>query len=188
MRSYTNKHGRRPGRGLRPWVLIPKVLAVGALFGGFLSVSVLMHTHPPKTLEQWDTLIEMVGTLFTRLIVPAVLCVVGLGILLLWMHWRAFLGMRWVCLKLVLLGVALPSLHLTGRWLIGQARLASQAGELDRVAALMGRFGLTIDLAVAALVVVIVIGRHKPRLGQRPRTVAEQRAKTPRLDDPGSQG
>ncbi len=175
MPTYKNKHGRRPGRGLRPWVLIPKILSVGALFGGFLSAAVILHTHHPQTLEQWAVLIETIGTLFTHLIVPAVLCVILFGILLFLMHWRAFLSMRWFQVKAVLLLIALPPLHLTGRWLIGQARLALEAGELDRVAKIMGRFTLTVDLAVLALIVVIVIGRHKPRLGQRPKTVAQQR-------------
>lgn len=169
MADYANKHGRKPGRGLRPWLLIPKVLSVAALFGGFLAASVLLHTHHPTTHAQWADLIESVGTLFTGLIVPAVFCVVILGILLLLQHWRTFLAQRWMRLKLLLLLLALPPLHLTGRWLIGEARLALAEGNLDRVAELMSRFTLTADLAIAALVVVIVIGRHKPRLGRKPR-------------------
>jgi uncharacterized membrane protein len=176
MKTHTNKYGRRPGRGLRPWVLIPKVLSVAALFGGFLSACVLLHTSRPQTHEQWGHLIESVGVLFRYLIVPAVLCVILFGILLLLMHFRAFLSMRWVWLKLSLLLVTLPPLHLAGRWLIGQARLALEAGDLQRVAELMGQFTLTADLAVLVLVVVVVVGRHKPRLGQRPKTVAQQRA------------
>jgi len=175
MPTHINKHGRRPGRGLRPWVLIPKILAVGALFGGFLAAAVILHSNQPKTLDQWDTLIETISTVFTHLIVPAVLCVILFGILLFLMHWRAFLSMRWFQVKAVLLLVSLAPLHFAGRWLIGQARFALEAGDLDRVALLMHRFTLTVDLAVLALIVVIVIGRHKPRLGQRPKTVAQQR-------------
>lgn len=178
MADYANKHGRRPGRGLRPWLLIPKVLCVAALFGGFLAASVLLHTHHPTTHAQWADLIESVSTLFLRLIVPAVFCVVILGVLLLVQHWRVFLAMRWVRLKLMLLLLALPPLHLTGRWLIGEARLALAEGDLDRVAELMGRFTLTADLAIVALAVVMVIGRHKPRLGQpsRPRSAGDKPA------------
>lgn len=175
MPTYKNKHGRLPGRGLRPWVLIPKILSIGALFGGFLAAAVILHSNQPKTPEQWNTLIETVGTLFTHLIVPAVLCVILFGILLILMHFRVFLSMRWVQVKLVLLLVSLAPLHFAGRWLIGHARMALEAGDLDRVDVLMGRFTLTVDLAVLALIVVIVIGRHKPRLGQRPKTVAQQR-------------
>lgn len=169
MTEYVNKHGRKPGRGLRPWLLIPKLLSVAALFGGFLAVSVLLHTRDPATDVQWAELIESVGALFRRLIVPAVFCVVIFGVLLLVQHWRVFLAMRWMRLKLLLLLLALPPLHLTGRWLIGEARLALAAGDLERVAELMGRFTLTADLAVAALAMVMVIGRHKPRLGRPPR-------------------
>lgn len=170
----TNIHGRRPGRGIRPWLLIPKVLAVGALFGGFTAVAVLLHSSQPETHDQWAHLIETVSTLFRRLIVPAVLIVIVLGVSLLMQHPGVFLRMRWVRLKLTLLVLALPPLHLTGRWLINQTRQALEAGQLDRVAELMGRFNIAVDLAVLAVVVVVVLGRHKPRLGQRPKTRAEQ--------------
>lgn len=178
MPSYTNKHGRRPGRGLRPFILIPKILSVGALFGGFLAVAVLLNASNPQTLEQWRHLDDSVNILFTHLIVPAVFCVIGFGLILLWMHWRALLAMRWVKVKLVLLILVLPPLHLTGRYLTGQLDIALQQGNLDRVAMLMGRFTLTIDLAVLAVALVIGFSRHKPRLGQRPKTVAEQRRDT----------
>ncbi len=164
---------------MRPFVLIPKLLSVAALFGGFLAASVLMHTSDPQTLDQWASLIDSIHALFTRLIVPAVFSVIVFGLLLLGMHWRAFLAMRWVKVKLITLVVVLPPLHLTGRSLIGQARIALAQGELDRVAELMGRFTLTLDLAVLAVALVIGFSRHKPRLGQRPKTLAEQRAKHP---------
>jgi len=176
MPTHINKHGRRPGRGLRPWVLIPKILTVGALFGGFLAAAVILHSNNPQTLEQWRSQIQTIGFLFTRLIVPAVLLVILFGILLFLMHWRAFLSMRWFQVKCVLLLIALPPLHLSGRWLIGQARLALEAGDLTRVAELMANFTLAVDLTVLVLIVVIAIGRHKPRLDQRPKTVAQQRA------------
>jgi len=162
-------HGRHPGRGIRPWLLIPKVLAVAALFGGFLSASVILHTSNPKTPEQWTQLIETVSHLFIRLIVPAVLSVIVLGLALLLQHPRVFLMRRWVQVKLLLLLVALPPLHLTARGLLHQARLALEDGQLDRTAQLLGRFTLAVDIAVVAVAVVVFIGRHKPRLGQHPK-------------------
>ncbi|GAB4186328.1 MAG: hypothetical protein Kow00105_00850 [Phycisphaeraceae bacterium] len=182
MSEYVNRHGRKPGRGVRPWILIPKVLSVAALFGGFLAASVLLHTHHPASLEDWGHLIEMVSTVFRRLIVPAVLLVVVFGVLLLWQHWRVFLTMRWVQLKLVLLLLTVPPLHLTGRWLIGQARDALAGGDLDRVVTLMFWFTVTADLAVLALAVVIFIGRHKPRLGQWPKPQRQKPTTPPEPD------
>jgi uncharacterized membrane protein len=174
MTDYINKHGRRPGRGIRPWLLIPKILSVGALFGGFLAASALLHASAPQTHEQWAHVIATTSTLFLRLIVPAVFCVILFGVLLFFQHPKQFMKMRWFQVKVVLLIVALPPLHLTGRWLIHHAREALEVGDLVRVAELMGRFLLTADLAVLAVIVVIVIGRHKPRFGQRPKTLAQQ--------------
>lgn len=184
MCAYENKLGRRPGRGLRPWLLIPKVLSVGALFGGFLAVSILLHSSDPQTHEQWAELVETVGLLFRRLIVPAVLCVLLFGVLLLIQHFRVFLTMRWVRVKLTLLLLSLPPLHLTGRWLIDHARRALADGQLDEVARLMDRFTFTADLALLAVGLVIVIGRHKPRLGQPPTTPQSRIKKSSKTQTP----
>jgi len=178
MSAYQNKHGRRPGRGLRPWLLIPKILSLCALLGGFLAAAVLLHASHPTTHAQWASLIATISTIFTRLIVPAVFCVVLSGILLYFQHPKVFLKMRWFQVKVVLLILLLPPLHLTGRSLIHKARKALAVDDLDRVAELMQYFTITADLAILALVIVIVIGRLKPRLGQRPKTLAEQRDKT----------
>jgi len=179
MPTYTNKHGRKPGRGMRPWLLIPKLLSVAALFGGFLAASVLLHSADPQTPEQWKSLINSVSTIFLRLIVPAVFCVIAFGLLLLYLHWQAFLKQRWIRVKFILLLVALPPLHVTGRHLIHQAREALMAGDLDRVAETMGRFTLTADLAVLAVAVVAGFSRHKPRLGQKPKPRARREDKNP---------
>ncbi len=168
MAGYKNQHGRRPGRGIRPWILIPKVIAIAALFGGFLASAVILHNTDPQSLEQWGQLIQTISTVFRLLIVPAALAVIVLGALLLLQHPRVFLKMRWVRLKLALLVMTLPALHLWARSLFGQAREALQMDQLDRVAALMGRFSFVVDLAVAAVVVVIVLARLKPRLGEKP--------------------
>ncbi len=178
MSAYKNKHGRRPGRGIRPWLLVPKVLSVGALLGGFLAAAVLLHASQPTTHEQWATLISTISTLFLCLIVPAVICVILLGVLLFLQHPKVFLKMRWFQVKAVLLVLLLPPLHLTGRGLIDEARLALAVDDLARVADLMRYFTITADLAVLALVIMVTIGRLKPRLGQRPKTLSEQRDKT----------
>lgn len=175
MTGKKNIHGRRPGRGIRPWLLIPKVLAVAALFGGFLSAAVILHTSDPETPEQWTQLIETISHLFTRLIVPAVLCVIVFGLALLLQHPRVFLTRRWVQVKLLLLLIALPPLHLTARGLLGQARQALENGQLDRTTEFMGWFTLTVDFAVVAVAVVVFLGRYKPRLGQWPRSRNTQR-------------
>ncbi len=177
MSAYKNKHGRKPGRGLRPWLLIPKILSLCALLGGFLAASVLLHANQPTTHEQWSALIGTVSTVFLRLIVPAVFCVVIFGVLLFFQHPKVFMKLRWFQVKVVLLILLLPPLHLTGRGLIHKARQALAEGNLERVADLMSNFTITADLAALALVIVIVIGRLKPRLGQKPKTLAEQRDK-----------
>lgn len=180
MSGYKNKHGRRPGRGARPWLLIPKVLSVGALLGGFMGAAVLLHTNSPTNHEQWAQLIGTVSTLFTKLIVPAVLCVVVFGLLLFLLHPKVFMKMRWFQVKVVLLILTIPPLHLTGRWLIEHARQALAADDLQRVSELMSRFTWTVDLAVLALCIVIAIGRQKPRLWQRPKPYVKP--------NPGDQG
>lgn len=94
MVEHRNRHGRKPGRGLRPWLLIPKILSVAVVLGAFVAVAVLMHTRTAQNLEQWIALIDMVITLFRYVIVPGVISILLFGLLLLIQHRRVFLRMR----------------------------------------------------------------------------------------------
>ncbi len=174
MADAVNKSGRKPGRGIRPWLLIPKVLCVAIVFGGLvaaLAISMRVHQATPR---QWLVVISDLNWIFTRAIVPGLLGSIGFGIALLMQHPRELIRMRWLRLKLLLLVVGLPTLHLWMSHLLSGMR--ESATEAEKLTNMLGepvrlehwtqfRIGLVIGVATVAL--IICIGRQKPRLGQR---------------------
>ncbi len=58
-----NQFGRKGGRGLRPWLLLPKMLAVGLYLGGLAAATLLRWARPED--------VETTHLLFRRLILPA---------------------------------------------------------------------------------------------------------------------
>ncbi len=164
MTEHHNQHGRKPGRGLRPWLLIPKILAVAVVFGGFVAVAVLLHTRATDNLDQWKSLIDAVRRIFRFAIVPGVLLIVLLGVLLLLQHPRVFLRMRWMQLKIVLI-LGLPVLHLRARTLLHDIVAELDSGRTQHLEAHMAAFTLTCDVTILLLALLIFFGRYKPRLG-----------------------
>lgn len=58
-----NQHGRKPGRGIRPWLLIPKVLAVGIYFGTVVTATVLWFRGPTASPHGEQSAVESSGEL-----------------------------------------------------------------------------------------------------------------------------
>ena len=144
-----NVHGRKWGRGLRPFVLVPKVLAVGGLFGGAVAVGVLWargEVEPAAAVVRW---VVIPATIVASVCGAALMVLAGAGVM-----WRQ----RWLRVKLALLAVGVPATHV---WLASQVH-ATRAGRPG--AAGWGAAGL--GVVIAGVVVVVVLGRVKPRLGQ----------------------
>ncbi len=153
-----NIHGRRWGRGLRPWLLIPKYLCVAMALGGVVAAGVLTQHLQSLPVEQRGDVCESIGRLFRWQIIPAVAAAGMLGVGLLLQHWRILLRMRWLQAKLALVFVGIPALH------VG---LSTALGDLRRrPASSAGGLAVGLGIAVALLVMVIILGRLKPRLGQ----------------------
>lgn len=157
--TYANKHGRIPGRGLRPWLLIPKVFAVAALFGGLVAMAAIAMTRRVEAYPFDDaSRVTMLRRVYLHVVVPgfvvAMLCGWGLAL----QHVKVFARQRWVWAKaasgwLLTAGVAISGYLV---WSDG----AAVDGTLK--AALFG--------SVAAAALVIYFGRHKPRLGRKAAT------------------
>lgn len=160
---YINRHGRKPGRGLRPWLLLPKILGVGAAFGGLLSATALWlscdHESPLP-----GVVLACIGVLFRAVIVPGLVVAIVMGAALLWHHGRVMLAMRWVWAKLVLTAAGVPVLHVFMASRLELLEEAAKDGIVAPTATTQFTWGLAVSLAwVAGL---IVLGRHKPRLGR----------------------
>jgi len=177
MAEYVNQHGRKPGRGIRPWLLIPKILGVAMYFGG--TVTALMIAVSGNATSDADA--RLLGTILSHIFlyvaVPGLLLAIVCGLLLLWHHGRVMLRMRWLRLKIIVLVIGIPLLHFHTSHVVGQLRTYDSGVSFIRFGPGWLVFDVQISLTAAILIAIAVIwlGRHKPRLGQKVATVAEQK-------------
>lgn len=161
--SEANQHGRKGGRGMRPWLLIPKVIAVATLFGALVTFTIVSFGEGGRDPQGREAFAVMLGRIYWRAIVPAIAIAVVCGSALFFQHAVVFWRMRWVKTKAYFGGGAVMAVAVLG-WSIGQLepgqRLEWQNALDMTQASALG--------ATALSVIVIWLGRHKPRLGQKP--------------------
>ncbi len=171
-----NIHGRKGGRGLRPWLLIPKYLCVSVYFGSLAAIATLERICPPIIGD--NTVAVALYLMFPAATLAGVL---GIG---LWLqHPKTFLRTRWFQLKMALVLIGLPAFELLAWWPVWRSWLQSPAftdGSGDntwRYFIYVQRFDAPQQAglvgALATLVAIIILGRLKPRLGQRPKTLTK---------------
>lgn len=163
-----NRFGRKPGRGLRPWLLLPKLICVGLYLGSLAGVLVLILPGGFSALPADDAqriwTIENISNLVVYLTIPALVGALLLGAGLFGQHPRVFIRMRWVRVKLFLLAVLIPSAHLASSSRLARLREEYHLGIADSSAA--KQFAWLMALALAGSILIVVLGRLKPRLGQ----------------------
>ena len=164
----TNVYGRRPGRGVRPWLLIPKVLAVAVYFGSLVAAAAVWFTgprrHPAPADPQVVQWLEQVADLFRFVVVPALLVAVVFGLLLFLQHPRQFMRLRWWQVKIAWLAVFIPVMHLYMSSRLERVRSAVEAGSMHGTAERQFEWGLAAAILGSAF--VIFLGRYKPRFWQ----------------------
>ena len=176
MSTPTNQHGRKWGRGLRPWLLIPKVLCVAAGFGATLAAAAcLLCVGAGDTHDQIVTMATLGLVLLDWIVCPSLVIAAALGVWLLVTHGFHLLRMRWLALKLIVIIGLMPWPMLGGRsqmlWLIETDPMCNSAYPAGGV-----RLGLVnLGGAVLLWIAIIWLGRHKPRLGQNIATVYQKR-------------
>lgn len=164
-----NIHGRRPGRGLRPYLIIAKILSVACFFGGLLAVLVGVLLGPePRDIAAWRQELALLHRIYGGVVVPGIVAALGFGTLLFASIWRAMIRMRWFVVKMVLVAVAVPGLHvsLSGKVLALRAVLFRVEPDLRQASVLRGEIATITGLGIVFAVAAIILGRVKPRLGQ----------------------
>ena len=163
-----NVHGRRGGRGVRPWLLVPKVVAIALYVGGLAAATFVWVGGDYNAIPAGDPrrawLINLVGRMMVYLVVPALIVAILLGVLLLLQHPGIYLRMRWLRAKLLLILLVIPFGHFWCRAQTLQLRDPAASPEAQSAAARRLSFGLAGTLAGS--IIVVVIGRSRPRLGQ----------------------
>jgi uncharacterized membrane protein len=164
-----NKFGRKGGRGIRPWLLLPKVIAFCVYLGGLTTVLVLWVASDFKSLDLGDPrrklILDQVSRLMVFLVVPALLVTIILGVSLMMQYPKQFLRTRWLRVKLISLAIIVPASHFYCETRFVRLRTVADDATSDGLAT-----QLTIGF-VAALIGsawVVILGRLKPRLGKSP--------------------
>ena len=126
--------------------------------------AVLTHHGP----EGWRLLRGMMRAIFWPCVFGGVLVTITARICLWMRHPVVFSRQRWFRLKVALLAVCIPSLHLMAR---GRVQAFSDAIDDDNLEVLADLWrGVTQAWIIAFVVLLLVamVGRVKPRLGQNP--------------------
>lgn len=171
--EHVNRYVRKGGRGVRPWLLIPKVLALAIFVGGYAAASVLWIAYRMGIGDSATWAVPAVSAIFRWVIVPALISTLLFGVLLVLQHPVIFLQRRWLQVKLLFV-LILPAIHFVARKTFQEIK-AVLAGEAELPAAgfetACARFTICIVGGLLCAVGILVLGRLKPRLGQTPRTL-----------------
>ena len=139
-------------------------------FGSIVSSAILWHVwigcHQANSL-QIPTLLMQVQTLRLLIVyiaVPALVMTMLLGILLLLQHPKTFLKLRWVQVKLAMVITGVPAFHVFMASRLHYFREALESGTIN--AQLQSQLSLGFTLLLIGSILVIWLGRHKPRLKQ----------------------
>ncbi len=165
-------HGRKGGRGLRPWLLIPKVICVAVFLGSYSSATLLWFYFRGGASAGTLWPIEGVSLIFRWLVIPSLSATLLFGGLLLLQYPGVFIRRRWLQVKLLLVAVLLPILHFAAR----RAFLEVKRGFLDDGlpfdhAAMQSpclRFSVLLPAGLLTILLLVFMGRYKPRLDQTP--------------------
>jgi len=163
MAARVNRFGRKPGRGIRPYLLIPKLLCVATYFGGLVSAGAIAWAQTPAEAVALLERADLAGWLCAK-------------VALLVQHGRVLLRMRWLRVKLVTLAIAVPLLHWVVSGRLAAARELGPAADPETLARAYNQFRLALAGAIVVSAWVVFLGRHKPRFGTPVATVAQQRA------------
>jgi len=165
--EFKNIHGRKLTRGIRPFLLIPKVLAVAVYFGGLVAAAAVWFIVPGpqnKLDPTAITRIDQIGRLFDFVIVPGLLAAILFGVLLFFQHSASFARLRWWQIKMVVLLAGVPGAHFFMSSRLALVRAAWHARDINEAAERQLSAGFVVIMGVSTI--VVILGRLKPRLGQ----------------------
>jgi len=169
-----------------------KVIGVAMYLGGMTAAVAIVCCVSPESAGQWTQLADTLRAVFVFAAVPGLLVAIVCGVVLSRMHGGVLWRMRWLRVKMAVLVVAVPVLHLWVSGIVAEIRTAAMSDTPDTLdaASLDGHLQmlrLALILATVITAAVVVLGRHKPRLGQPIQTLAQQRAAAAATDEPAQE-
>lgn len=174
-KEYVNIYGRKGGRGIRPLLLLPKVVSLAVFLGGYVSAAVLWYYFRSGYWGEQVWPVQAVSILFRRVIVPSLFATMFFGVLLFLQHPKVFIRRRWLQAKLVVVCL-LPVVHTIARGNFQEIKAElldpQGSGAVADVETACQRFSLCLMIGLAAGLLLVVLGRLKPRLGQKPKPLS----------------
>ena len=168
--EYVNIYGRKGGRGVRPWLLIPKVLCLSIFVGAYVAATVLWFYYRLGYSDRAVWPVRAVSVVFLSVIVPSLIATLLFGLLLFAQHPKVFITRRWLQAKLVI-AVALIGTHTIARGTFQSIKAVvlddSWQGATAEIETECARFSMCLIVGLAGAVLLVLLGRLKPRLGQQ---------------------
>ncbi|MHC5004473.1 MAG: hypothetical protein ACYTJ0_15275 [Planctomycetota bacterium] len=169
MSEPTGNARRRAGRGIRPWLLLAKLLGLTGFLGGLASMTAMGLLGPrPDSLAEWQTVRALFRSMFFPCFFGGLMLTIAAGVALYLQHPGVFVRLRWFRLKVALLVLLTPVLHIWARTRMGAFDRALEVGRLDELPGRWDRVTTAFAVSLAAYLLVGAIGRIKPRLGEPP--------------------
>jgi hypothetical protein len=174
--EYVNIHGRKGGRGIRPWLLIPKVLCLAIFVGAYVAATMLWFYYRMGYSDGAAWPVRAVSVVFRGVIVPSLFATLLFGVLLFAQHPKVFITRRWLQAKL-LIAAALVGVHTNARGTFQSIKAvvldAAWQGETAEIEAECVRFSVYLIVGLVGAVLLVGLGRLKPRLGQQPKLLSQ---------------
>lgn len=149
-------------------MIMLKIICVGLFLGGLVSFLVLAAGRSEEAgSEQAEEFAALAHRMYGRLIVPGVVGAEVAGLLLTASIWRVMIRMRWFQLKMLVLLIGCPGLHL---FMVTRLTAFDEMfkGGFDEAVAVSLHTQMLAGTAAAIVYALLMIwlGRIKPRLGQ----------------------
>ncbi len=147
-----------------------KLLGVATFLGGQILLLVILLQASPTNPAAGQQQANTIHAAYVWVILPGLWLAMLAGLLLLLSIWKALLRMRWFVVKMLLVVLCLPMLHLymRDRSVTLRTLVARQEDEGDAAAVLAVREQLCwgMGASIAFALTAAWLGRVKPRLGQ----------------------
>lgn len=143
--------------------------AIGLLgfLGGLAALAAMWFCGPaPADAPRWHMLMQLTSMVFYRCMFAGILVLAVTGSLSWWRGRKRYHGKRWFGIMLLLLAIAIPTLHLWARFTMLKIHAAVDAGNLAAADDLWQHMGTAYLVSVLVLVPIAAIGFIKPRFGQ----------------------
>lgn len=146
---------------------ISRFLGMLGFLGGLAALgSMWAFGSPPRTQPQWELFIGLMRPVFFSCVFMGIVILAFAGTMSWWRHRRKLHRSRWFRVMIVLLLIAVPTLHLSARSIAMQLYAAVDANHLDDAARLWNQLGKYFAIGFIVMLAISAIGILKPTLGQ----------------------